>query len=180
MEALVVDASVLVHVLRRSEEGRRATRHLRDRGLVAPSHIDAEILHGLAGLARGGHLDEHRAAQARRRLVSLPMARFSIAPIVESACRLRHPLSLYDALYLALARMIGCPLLASIVALLRPPPVERRSRCSRDQQGQRFRRRCRRQEIRAANSSSSRKYLPCVRFRSSSDAAAKATTSTSP
>jgi predicted nucleic acid-binding protein len=111
VETLVVDASVLVHVLQRSEEGRRATRQLRDRELVAPAHIDAEILHGLAGLARGGHLDEHRAAQAQRRLVSLPMARFPIAPIVEAAWGLRHNLSLYDALYLALARTIGCPLL---------------------------------------------------------------------
>ncbi len=39
------------------------------------------------------------------------MARFPIAPIVEKAWALRHNLSLYDALYLALARMLDCPLL---------------------------------------------------------------------
>jgi predicted nucleic acid-binding protein len=39
------------------------------------------------------------------------MARFPIAPIVEAAWGLRHNVSLNDALYLALARTIGCPLL---------------------------------------------------------------------
>ncbi len=81
--------------------------------LAAPAHLDAEVLNALRGLVRGGELEEAHAAAALRLLTEGSIERHSITPLLEGAWELRDNLTAYDALYVALARQLGCPLLTT-------------------------------------------------------------------
>src|SRR4051812_16886556 len=81
------------------------------RALWAPHLIDAEVGHSLRRLVVTGKLGEDRAAMAIRELVGLPLRRIVHAGLLDRAWQLRHNLSFYDGLYVALAEQLGTPLL---------------------------------------------------------------------
>lgn len=109
----VVDASALVEALLKTRRAAAASDALRDLDLYAPAHLDAEILSALFGLMRAGSLDEQRARLAMRRLRKLDVERVPIDALVTDALGLRHNLSAYDALYVALARRLRCSLVTA-------------------------------------------------------------------
>lgn len=111
----VVDASVVVTVLAGGEHLAWAKRTLSSKGggrsLWAPHLIDAEVGHALRRRAVAGKLEEGRAGLALRALHRLPLRRIVHARLLEHAWELRHNLSFYDALYVALAEQLDAPLL---------------------------------------------------------------------
>jgi predicted nucleic acid-binding protein len=86
---------------------------LAGRSAVAPHHVDAEVASALRGLVRRGDMPDDRARLALRRLAAAAIERFELAPLLLEAWPLRENLSVYDALYVALARRLGCPLLTA-------------------------------------------------------------------
>lgn len=88
---------------------------------IAPTLLDAEVLHAIAGYVRRGEMSDERARRALELLTSARIERFPIAPLVIAAWGLRHNLSTYDALYVALARVVECPLITCDRALAGAP-----------------------------------------------------------
>lgn len=108
---LVVDASVFVELALRGPRAERIDRELRPHALIAPELLDAEVLHALKALERGGRMSGERADAALAALVRAPVRRIAHVSLLTEAWGLRHALSGYDALYVALARSVGCPVL---------------------------------------------------------------------
>lgn len=110
MPTLVLDASVVVALIA-GVEPRVPRSVLESASLVAPAHLDAEVLSALFGLARAGALDDRRLTRAIADLVAAPIRRVPLGPLVSNAVGLRHNVSAYDALYVAAARILDCTLL---------------------------------------------------------------------
>lgn len=96
----VVDASVWLDVV----AGHLPPSVLPAAPLTAPGHFDVEVLSGLRGLRRGGHLDETSAAAQVEVLRRAPLLRVPVAELLADAWDLSSAVSAYDALYVALAR----------------------------------------------------------------------------
>ena len=121
MSPLVVDASVLVELLLGSPASPLIRSALLGRTAVAPQHLDAELISALRALVRRGDVLEARARLALTRLSTAAVERFPLPPLLADAWTLRDNLSSYDALYVALARRLRCPLLTSDVRLAGAP-----------------------------------------------------------
>jgi predicted nucleic acid-binding protein len=121
---IVVDASVIVTAL--ADDGAAGAQH-RDRlvgeRLVAPHVIDVEVVSAWGRLAAAGHLDEQRAGLARADLRALPMRRVPHAALLERCWELRANLTVYDAVYVALAELVDAPLLTADTKLAGAPGV---------------------------------------------------------
>jgi len=111
--AVVVDASALIEAVLNRPPGEAVHAAIDDAEPQAPSHLDAEILSTLFGHLRGGLIDEDRAILAMHRLATLPIERVAAASLLREALPLRANLSAYDALYVALARRLGCALITA-------------------------------------------------------------------
>ena len=112
MSLAVVDASVLV-AFYATDSDQRATvaRRLGGAGaLVAPAHLDAEVVSALRGLCRAHPALLPAVPEALRHLASLPLQRLPIAPLMQRMWELRDNLTAYDAAYVALAERLDAPL----------------------------------------------------------------------
>lgn len=78
----VVDASVVVRLLfaRPDDDDLRAIFSEPGDELVAPDHIDAEVLSAVIGLLKGNHLERERATTMIRRFAALPIRRYRRFP----------------------------------------------------------------------------------------------------
>lgn len=112
---VVIDASVLVAVLAGGQHVSWAERQLSAGGmrgaLWAPHLIDAEVGHALRRLVASGKLEDDHAAAALRDLVGLRLRRIAHTGLLDRAWQMRHNLSFYDGLYVALAEQLDTPLL---------------------------------------------------------------------
>lgn len=106
---LIVDASVLVEFAVAGPLRGAVAQEIRGRELVAPELIDAEIMHAVKGHERSRQLEAAKATRFVRTLVRAPIRRVSHRLLLSDAWELRHRLSAYDALYVALARRTGFP-----------------------------------------------------------------------
>ena len=109
----VIDAGALVELLLRTLRAESVQAAVDDRRLVAPAVIDAEILSALRGLERTRSVTAARAAQAVEDLRVAPIERFALEPLLPRAWSLRDHLNAYDALYVALAVELDCPLVTT-------------------------------------------------------------------
>lgn len=119
---IVVDASALTEVLIDSPRADALSRLLLDDpDHVAPDLIDAEVLHVVARLHRQGRLDTTAATQAIDDLASWPGERWPVVALLGEAWALRQNLSTYDAIYVALASLVGAPLVTLDETVARAP-----------------------------------------------------------
>jgi predicted nucleic acid-binding protein len=111
----VIDASALVAVLTGGEDTAWVESQLGAPGsgqaLWAPHLIDAEIGNSLRRLVAAGRLEDEDAASALRDLIGMPLRRIVHTGLLDRAWLLRHNLTFYDALYVALAELLDAPLL---------------------------------------------------------------------
>ena len=111
----VVDASVVFAVLVRGEHADWAEEHLSaaggGRSLWVPHLIDVEVGHALRRTVAARKLREDRAAAALRKLSELPLRRIVHVGLLDRAWRLRHNLTFYDGIYVALAEALDVPLI---------------------------------------------------------------------
>jgi predicted nucleic acid-binding protein len=117
----VVDASVLVELLRHGENAEAAKERLdaEEYVLWAPHLIDAEVGHALRRWVRLGELTADAAGRALWEVGDLPVERVEHELLVHVAWALRDNFSFYDALYVALALMLDEPLLTFDARLAR-------------------------------------------------------------
>jgi predicted nucleic acid-binding protein len=111
---LVVDASVLVTALADDgADGLLARRRLRGEVLAAPQLIDVEVASVLRRLNRSGTLTDARSADALADLSDLPLRRAEHPALLRRCWQLRHDLTVYDAVYVALAELHDAVLLTA-------------------------------------------------------------------
>lgn len=120
---IVVDASVLANALADDgEDGRAARAALRDAGdLTAPDLIDVETVAVLRKAWLAGTLTDERFSMAIADLQRWDFDRAPALRLVHRAYELRANISAYDALSVALAEAIDCPLLTADRRLARAP-----------------------------------------------------------
>ena len=109
---LVVDASVLVVALADDGgDGDHARGRLHGERLVLPELADLEVASVLRRQLEAGRLDERRAGLALDDLVALPADRAPHGPLLGRVWELRGSLTVYDAVYVALAEALDAVLL---------------------------------------------------------------------
>lgn len=113
MREAVVDASAMVEWLLDSALAEAMPSTLGYEYLAAPEHMDAEVLSALRGKEAAGDLSETEAAEVLADLIESPLERYPVVPLVEDAWEMRHNMTAYDALYVALARRLGCELVTA-------------------------------------------------------------------
>lgn len=110
---IVLDASAVLELLL----GRRAGRLLADRirapriSLHAPHLVDLEVAQVLRRYVLSGELSAERGRLALEHLAQLEVERYPHAPLLPRIWALRNNLTAYEAVYVALAEVLGAPLL---------------------------------------------------------------------
>lgn len=112
-QRVVVDASALLERLLRSRRGEAVAQAVGGARMVAPDHVNVELLSALRGLVRSRQLAAARASQAVDDLLAAPLNRVGTTELVAEIWRWRDNLSPYDAGYVALANALACPLVTA-------------------------------------------------------------------
>jgi predicted nucleic acid-binding protein len=120
---IVIDASALVELLTRSPLAVKIDQIIGDAELIAPDVLNPEVLQSLRGLERGGRLTSARASMAVAQLVESRIQCIPTSGLLNEAWSMRANVSAYDACYVALARMLDCPLLTTDRPLTRAPDL---------------------------------------------------------
>ncbi|MGH9116374.1 MAG: type II toxin-antitoxin system VapC family toxin [Acidimicrobiales bacterium] len=123
MPTAVIDASAVADWLARATRAPRLDLQLDGLDLVAPEIMDVEVLNGVRRWERLGAISAEHAAMVVDGLVTAPIERFRTTPLLHSAWLLRHNLTAYEAVYVALARVLDCPLVTSDRRLTRAPDL---------------------------------------------------------
>lgn len=111
---IVADASAVVEVLTAppgdSRAERLSVRLSQANGLHVPYLIDTEVQSAIRGLVLGFRLPVARAARALESYDDLMLLRYPTQPLARAIWEMRDELTTYDATYVALATVLGCPL----------------------------------------------------------------------
>ena len=118
---LVADASAVVEVLMATPVGLAIERRLfgSDEPVAAPHLLDVEVLHVLRRFDRTNQLTAARAEQALDDLAALAITRYGHELLRPAMWRLRNSLTAYDAAYVALAELLGAPVITCDARLAR-------------------------------------------------------------
>jgi predicted nucleic acid-binding protein len=119
----VVDAAAAVSALARKDSvGVAAHKRITEAACHAPHLLDAEVGHVLRRGERGGEISEQTARTALRALPEMIEYRYPhTGRLAELAWDLRHTITFYDGLYVALAAALDVPLLTADVRLSKAP-----------------------------------------------------------
>ena len=110
---IVLDASALLELLLRTPAGLRVEERMTTEPAYAPHLLDAEVLHRLVAMGKGGLLDPSEVESGVADLRDAPIERVDHRVLLSAARRLAVALSGYDALYAALAQETGATLVTS-------------------------------------------------------------------
>ena len=118
---IVVDASALVEWVLRSPAGLATRRYLAENHgrTHAPSFVTVEASQALRRLEALGHLTPARAEMSFDAIRDLRVSPHEPASLLMRAWALRHSMSSYDAVYVALAESLQAPLLTCDARLAR-------------------------------------------------------------
>ncbi|MBJ7354846.1 MAG: type II toxin-antitoxin system VapC family toxin [Thermoleophilaceae bacterium] len=116
----VVDASVIIDAFSGvGQRGLRATYMLEADDLVAPAHIDIEALSGWRRQVAAREMSAEAARHAIQALSKLVIERIPHEPLLNRIWELRENVTAQDAAYVAIAEMLGAPLLTTDARLSR-------------------------------------------------------------
>jgi predicted nucleic acid-binding protein len=119
---IVVDASILATALGDDgPDGDHVRERLRGERLTAPELVDIEALSVWRRQIREGKLDARRAQLALADLASVPLLRAQHRPLLARCWELRDNLTIYDAVYVALAEALDVTLHTGDGRLARAP-----------------------------------------------------------
>jgi len=110
---IVLDASAVVELLLAGAAGARVAQRIADPAetLHAPHLLDLEVAQVFRRHARAGLIDDERAQGAFAVLSGLGVSRHGHAALLDRIWALRERMSAYDAAYVALAEVLGAPLI---------------------------------------------------------------------
>ena len=120
----VVDASAVVEILLKNALGQRVRERILDTGeeLHAPHLIDIEVLHVLRRYNLSGAMPVDRVEAAISIFQGLLIERHSHEVVLHRIWELRSNLTAYDAAYVALAELLGVPLVTTDKRLAKAAP----------------------------------------------------------
>ena len=104
---IVVDASVILPALL---AGGRSRELLIAEDVHVPHLADSELAHGMRANVRRGAVPAAAAEEALARWSALGVRRHGARHLLPRIWALRDAFSAYDATYVALAELLGCPL----------------------------------------------------------------------
>jgi predicted nucleic acid-binding protein len=118
---IVIDACAVCELLFRGAAERRLVELvLGDRASVhAPDLVNVEVLHGIRRMTVTGAITVRRADEMRDDLADLPIHCYPSRPLLDRAWALRDNLTVYDAVYVALAEALDATLVTADHALAR-------------------------------------------------------------
>ena len=110
---IVLDASAAVEWLLRTPKGLRIEAQIFSHAntLHAPHLLDVEIAHVLRRYVRGHEVTEARAQELLQALLEVRILRHRHTTLLPRVWELRHHLTAFDAVYVALAEALNAPLL---------------------------------------------------------------------
>jgi predicted nucleic acid-binding protein len=110
---IVLDASAAIEWLFQSPIGRKIDRRMfaPSESLHAPHLIDVEVAQVLRRYVRDKTITAQRGQEALEDLRDLPLSRYPHDFLIPRIWELRATLTAYDAVYVALAELLGAPLL---------------------------------------------------------------------
>lgn len=114
---IVVDASAMLEILSHTELGHAMEALFFEEDLHSPHLIDLEVLQTLRRWTLAGVISTEEADQAIKLFLSFTITRYPHLHLIPAIWALRHNLTAYDGAYLALARLLGAPLLSADGAL---------------------------------------------------------------
>jgi predicted nucleic acid-binding protein len=119
----VVDAAAAVSALGRKDAvGIAAHKRIAEATCHAPHLIDAEVGHVLRRGERTGEISDETARTALRALPEIIDYRYPhTGRLAQQTWDLRHTITFYDGLYVALAAALDLPLLTADVRLSKAP-----------------------------------------------------------
>ena len=120
---IVVDASALLEVLLQTPEAQVVGRRLFRPGetLMAPHLIDVEVAQVVRRYNSAGEIDDVRGREALADLLDMPLTRYPHGFLLHRVWELRHNVTAYDAVYVALAEAMEIPLVTRDAALASAP-----------------------------------------------------------
>lgn len=120
---IVLDASATVDWLLQTPAGTRIEHRLysNSESLHAPHLLDVEVSQVLRRLVRGGSISARRAEQAIEDLTDLKLTRYPHFVFLPRVWQLRHNLSAYDSVYIALAERLDATLVTRDVRIATAP-----------------------------------------------------------
>jgi len=126
---IVIDASAGVEIVDGTTGPRLAgQRRCMDEQIHVPHLIDVEVASALRTRVFRGATSTAHAVQALRSMAALPLQRHGHERLIARAWQLRGNISTYDGMYVALAELLGCPLLTADARLAKAPgslcPIE--------------------------------------------------------
>ncbi|NUS65170.1 MAG: type II toxin-antitoxin system VapC family toxin [Saccharothrix sp.] len=107
----MIDNSALVELLAGRDPDQTLVRRLLTSSMAAPEILDAEALRVLRRMARRGEIPEAEATRHLEHIATAPVVRVSVRVLMRRAWAMRHAVSAYDALYVALAEELDVPLI---------------------------------------------------------------------
>ena len=109
---IIVDASVVVDLLVKPPvEVASIKARLADEPIGHVPHLlDVEVLHALRRLLLAGRLNDISARRALRNFALMGLKRWPHRALLGRALALRHQLTAYDAIYVAMAEVTGATL----------------------------------------------------------------------
>ena len=112
---IVLDASVAIEMLLATPTGHLVEQRVRGprEQLHAPHLLSVEVASVLRRYARSGSVEPGVAGSALDDLARLRVRRWAHEPLLERVWEMRESLSAYDAVYVALAELLGAPLLTT-------------------------------------------------------------------
>jgi len=110
---IVLDASAAIEWLFQSPVGRKIDRRMfgASESLHAPHLIDVEVAQVLRRYVREKTITAQRGQEALEDLRDLPLSRYPHDFLIPRIWELRATLTAYDAVYVALAELLGATLL---------------------------------------------------------------------
>lgn len=120
---IVVDASALLEVLLQTSRAQAVSERLFRRGemLLAPHLIDVEVAQVFRRYNAAGEIDDLRCKEAFEDLADMPIVRYAHGFLLPRVWELRHSVTAYDAVYLALAEALDVPMVTRDAALASAP-----------------------------------------------------------
>ncbi len=119
---VVVDACAVVALLAdRGPLGDWAAEAISERRLAAPWLLPFEVGNSLRRRELSGQLDPAAASAAHRELGRMPAQLWPCSRVAARAWELRGAITYYDAAYVALAELLGAPLVTLDRRLARAP-----------------------------------------------------------